>query len=56
MAHINVFLPDDLAAEARAAGPNVSSLAQEALRSALAAGRVEAWLEGGGGRSLGHEV
>lgn len=45
MARVNVYLPDDLAAEARAAGLNVSNLTQEALRSALAAGRVGDWLD-----------
>jgi post-segregation antitoxin (ccd killing protein) len=45
VARVNVYLPDDLAAEARAAGLNVSNLTQEALRSALAAGRVDDWLD-----------
>ncbi len=45
MARVNVYLPDDLAAEARAAGLNVSNLTQEALRSALAAIRVDGWLD-----------
>ena len=45
MARVNVYLPDDLAADARAAGLNVSSLTQEALRSALAASRVDEWLD-----------
>jgi post-segregation antitoxin (ccd killing protein) len=45
MARVNVYLPDELAAEAKAAGLNVSSLTQEALRSALAAGRVDDWLD-----------
>ena len=44
MARVNVYLPDDLAAEAKAAHLNVSHLTQEALRSALAAGRVNEWL------------
>lgn len=46
MARVNVYLPDDLAAEAKAAGLNVSNLSQAALRSALAAGRVDQWLDG----------
>lgn len=46
MARVNVYLPDDLAAEARAAGLNVSNLTQQALRSALAASRVDKWLDG----------
>lgn len=45
MARVNVYLPDDLAAEAKAAGLNVSNLTQQALRSALAASRVDAWLD-----------
>lgn len=45
MARVNVYLPDDLAAEARAAGLNVSSLTQDALRSALAAERLDGWLD-----------
>ena len=45
MARVNVYLPDDLAADARAAGLNVSNLTQEALRSALAASRVDDWLD-----------
>jgi post-segregation antitoxin (ccd killing protein) len=46
MARVNVYLPDDLAAEAKAAGLNVSSLTQDALRRALAASQVDDWLEG----------
>jgi len=45
MARVNVYLPDDLAAEAKAAGLNVSGLTQGALRSALAASRVDEWLD-----------
>jgi len=45
MARVNVYLPDDLAAEAKAAGLNVSNLTQEALRSALAASRLDDWLD-----------
>jgi post-segregation antitoxin (ccd killing protein) len=44
MARVNVYLPDDLAADAKAAGLNVSGLTQDALRSALAASRVDDWL------------
>jgi len=46
MARVNVYLPDDLAAEAKAASVNVSSLTQDALRRALAANRVDGWLAG----------
>jgi post-segregation antitoxin (ccd killing protein) len=45
MARVNVYLPDDLAAEAKAAGLNVSNLTQKALRSALASSRVDGWLD-----------
>jgi post-segregation antitoxin (ccd killing protein) len=46
MARVNIYLPDDLAREARAAGLNISKVTQEALRSALASRRVAAWLDG----------
>lgn len=46
MARVNVYLPDDLAAEAKAAGLNVSGLTQEALRSALTTAHVDEWLDG----------
>ncbi len=46
MARVNVYLPDDLAEEARAAGLNVSGLTQAAIRGALAARRVDEWLDG----------
>ena len=45
MARVNVYLPNDLAAEAKAAGLNVSSLTQDALRSALAASHTDDWLD-----------
>lgn len=44
MSRVNVYLPDDLAAEAKEAGINVSSLAQEAIRSALASENLDTWL------------
>ncbi len=44
MARVNVYLPDDLAKDARVAGLNVSALAQVALRGALDARRTDAWL------------
>ena len=44
MARVNVYLPDDLAAEVKAAGMNVSKITQEALRDALAGARTDAWL------------
>jgi post-segregation antitoxin (ccd killing protein) len=45
MARVNVYLPDDLAEQARDAGLNVSGLTQEAVRRALAAARTDAWLD-----------
>lgn len=45
MARINVYLPDDLAAAARAAGLNVSGLTQDAVRSALAASDTDDWFD-----------
>jgi len=44
MARINVYLPDDLASEARGAGLNVSALTQDAVRQALNARRTDTWL------------
>jgi post-segregation antitoxin (ccd killing protein) len=45
MARVNVYLPDDLAKRAQAAGINVSALTQNALRSALAATDTDRWLD-----------
>ncbi|MBU1225603.1 MAG: type II toxin-antitoxin system CcdA family antitoxin [Actinobacteria bacterium] len=45
MARVNVYLPDELAAQAREAGLNVSGLTQEGIQSALAARRVDDWLD-----------
>lgn len=44
MARLNVYVPDDLAARAREAGLNVSSLTQQALVSALASEATDTWL------------
>ena len=44
MSRVNVYLPDELAAQAKDSGLNVSSLTQEAIRSALAANSLNAWL------------
>jgi post-segregation antitoxin (ccd killing protein) len=44
MARVNVYLPDELADRARDAGLNVSSLTQEAVRSALAANTTGEWV------------
>jgi post-segregation antitoxin (ccd killing protein) len=44
MARVNVYLPDDLASAARAAGLNLSSLTQEAIKQQLAGRTTDAWL------------
>lgn len=45
MARINVYLPDDLAEEAKVAGLNVSALTQQALRRTLTATELNEWLD-----------
>lgn len=44
MARVNVYLPDDLAEQARQAGLNVSSITQDALRRELAGRKTNEWL------------
>jgi post-segregation antitoxin (ccd killing protein) len=44
MARINVYIPDELAERAKAAGLNVSALTQDALRRALAGDATNRWL------------
>ena len=44
IARVNVYLPDELAARARAAGLNISGVAQDALRGALAPSETDRWL------------
>lgn len=41
---LNVYLPDELAAEAKKAGLNLSAVAQEAVRRTLAERSTDAWL------------
>jgi len=43
MSRVNVYLPDDLAEEAKAAGLNISSLTQDAIRSSLAIQSLATW-------------
>jgi post-segregation antitoxin (ccd killing protein) len=43
MSRVNVYLPDDLADEAKKAGLNISSLTQEAIRSSLARQDLALW-------------
>lgn len=44
MPRVNIYLPEDLAAAVRAAGINLSSLTQEAIRLELAGRTTDAWL------------
>jgi post-segregation antitoxin (ccd killing protein) len=45
MARVNVYLPDDLAQQARAAGLNISKVTQAALSSTLARNETDRWLD-----------
>jgi post-segregation antitoxin (ccd killing protein) len=45
MARVNVYLPDELAERARAAGLNISGVVQEGLRGALAPRETDRWLD-----------
>ncbi len=45
MARVNVYLPDDLARAARSSDLNVSAIAQDAIRDALAEDATDAWLD-----------
>ena len=45
MGRVNVYMPAELVEEARAAGLNVSSVAQQALRRELSRHRAGVWLE-----------
>jgi post-segregation antitoxin (ccd killing protein) len=45
MARMNIYLPDDVAAEARAAGLNISALARAAVEAELARSSTDEWLE-----------
>ncbi len=46
MARVNVYLPDELAARARKADLNISSITQQALRRELLALKTDEWLKG----------
>ena len=41
---LNVYLPDELAAEAKEAGLNLSAVTQDAVRRTLASRSTDAWL------------
>jgi hypothetical protein len=45
MARVNVYLPDEMANQARAAGLNISRLTQEAVNGALARSETDLWLQ-----------
>jgi len=45
MARVNVYLPDDLAEKARAAGVNVSNVTQQALRQELGRRTTDDWVD-----------
>lgn len=45
MARLSVYLPDDLAERARAAGLNISAAAQEAVTAQLERQALRAWLD-----------
>lgn len=45
MARVNVYLPDELARDARAAGVNISKITQAALDNALARNATDSWLD-----------
>ena len=58
MARVNIYLPDDLADDARVAGLNVSAIAQAALRAELKGGETSAWLRRSGrhrSRGISHD-
>ncbi len=45
IARVNVYLPDELAQKARAAGLNVSKVTQQALSNTLAQSETNRWLD-----------
>jgi len=45
MARVNVYLPDELALQARAAGLNISRVTREALSRSLAHSETDRWLD-----------
>ena len=45
MARLNVYLPDELAAQAKVAGLNLSAVTQEAVRRSLSGRSTDAWLQ-----------
>lgn len=53
---LNVYLPDELAAEAKKAGLNLSAVTQEAVRRTLAERSTDAWLAAVAKRPSGKRV
>ncbi|KUI39282.1 type II toxin-antitoxin system CcdA family antitoxin [Mycobacterium sp. GA-2829] len=53
MARLNVYVPDDLAEQARARGLNISALTQAAIRAELEYAATDTWLESLDARSTG---
>jgi post-segregation antitoxin (ccd killing protein) len=45
IARVNVYLPDELAERARAAGVSISAVTQDALRRALGGINTDRWLD-----------
>jgi hypothetical protein len=45
IARVNVYLPDELAQKARAAGLNVSKVTRQALSNTLAQSETNRWLD-----------
>jgi post-segregation antitoxin (ccd killing protein) len=45
IARVNVYVPDELAREAKRAGLNVSAITQKAISAALAEQSTDAWLK-----------
>jgi post-segregation antitoxin (ccd killing protein) len=45
MARVNVYLPDELADKARAAGLSLSAITQDAIRGALRRSETDGWLD-----------
>jgi post-segregation antitoxin (ccd killing protein) len=44
MPRVNVYLPDELARQARISGLNISGITQQAVRSRLASVETDRWL------------
>ena len=58
MARLNVYVPDELAEQARADGLNVSALTQAAIRAELARKSMDSWMASlpTVGQPVGHDA